>query len=103
MRDSGLALHGPGGERWEMQCCGGCCRCSPSFLATSTSITHADLRPIGVRIGEPLAGVAAWATIADWLLLWRDLAEWKRIIKDGKLGRATRKPLRPSSALRVDQ
>jgi hypothetical protein len=69
-------------------------------------ITHADLRPIGVRIGGPLAGVAAWATIADWLLLWRDLAEWKRMVDDGKLGRATRKPsraLRALFCLRVDQ
>jgi hypothetical protein len=58
-----------------------CCRCSPrsTVLATSPHITHADLRPIGVRIGdsgESLAGVAAWATIADWLCLAYS-AEWE--------------------------
>ena len=52
--------------------CSGVVVAVPLVLATSPHITHADLRPIGVRIGdlgESLAGVAAWATIADWLCL----------------------------------
>ena len=51
--------------------CSGVVVAVPLVLATS-HITHEVLRPIGVRIGdlgESLAGVAAWATIADWLCL----------------------------------
>lgn len=72
MHDSGLALHGPGGEVGDAVLRCGVVVAGPLVLATATATSHhitsCRLRPIGVRKGESLAGVAAWNTLADWLL-----------------------------------